>query len=121
MTIEFDLLATTAIGCVIALIGRYFNRHIRVLREWAIPAPVFSGLLFAILAFLLNSTVGLSFKWDKTLSDFLMNIFFTCMGFSFSLKNLREGRLYIVPTLSQLLPSSLSKALLGLVSPIYST
>lgn len=40
---------------------------------------------------------GLTIQWGTTLSSFLMNIFFTCMGFGFSFKHLQKGKKYIIP------------------------
>lgn len=97
MSLNFDMLATTGLGCIIALIGQSIVRHNKFLREWAIPAPVASGLILSIILAILKVSISLDITWDKSLANYLMNIFFTCMGFSFSFKNLSKGRKYIAP------------------------
>lgn len=97
MVFEFDLLATTAIGCAVALFGQKIVKSSKKLQEWAIPAPVVGGLIIAILFSILRGAGIVDVKWDKTLSSFLMNVFFTCVGFGFSLKILKMGSHYVWP------------------------
>ncbi|RVU54520.1 sodium/glutamate symporter [Anaerosphaera multitolerans] len=115
MEFSFDMLATTALGCVIALFGKQLVSRSRVLREWAIPAPVVGGLIVSVILSILKFNGVIAFTWNKDLSSFLMNIFFTCVGFGFSLKTLQHGKKYIIPIFWTITAIVILQGTLGIV------
>ena len=72
--------------------GRAIVNHSKLLRKYAIPAPVVSGIIFSIVVAIIKGSgiIGLSF--DATImKDLCQNLFFLCVGFGFSLKMLRHA------------------------------
>ena len=92
MSMSFDLLATTGIGCVMVFFGKWIVSKIKPLRDWGIPAPVVGGLVVAVILCILKLNGILSITWTSTLSSFFMNIFFTCVGFGFSKSLFIKGK-----------------------------
>ena len=115
MDFSFDMLATTAIGCAIAILGKQIVSRSKLLREWAIPAPVIGGLIVSIILSILKYNNIINFSWNKDLSDFLMNIFFTCVGFGFSLKTLQHGKKYIIPIFWTITVMVILQGILGII------
>lgn len=67
-------------------------RRSHVLRKFAIPAPVISGLLFSVLIAIFKGTGILAISFDtKVVQDLCQNLFFLCVGFGFSLKLLKHA------------------------------
>ena len=96
MSITFDLLATTGIGCVIVFFGKAIVSRVKPLKDWGIPAPVVGGLIVAIVLCILKLNDILTVTWTSTLSSFFMNIFFTCVGFGFSKNLFIKGKKFAV-------------------------
>lgn len=95
MELSFDLLATTGIGCAIVFIGKAIVSRVKPLRDWGIPSPVVGGLIVCIILSYLKTKNIVLVKWTPTLSSFLMNIFFTCVGFGFSKSLIKKGGKYL--------------------------
>ena len=67
-------------------------RRSYVLRKFAIPAPVISGLLFSVLIAIFKGTGILAISFDtKVVQDLCQNLFFLCVGFGFSMKLLKHA------------------------------
>ena len=67
-----------------------------LLRKFAIPAPVVSGLLFSLVIALLKGSGIIALSFDVSqLKDLCQNVFFMCVGFGFSTRLLQKagGRL----------------------------
>lgn len=92
MTLTFDLLATTGIGCIMVFLGRAIVNRVKPFQDWGLPAPVIGGLLVALILSLLKANGILAVSWTTSMSSHLMNIFFTCVGFGFSRTLLDRGK-----------------------------
>ena len=92
MTLTLDLLATTGIGCILVFLGKAIVRRVRPFQEWGLPAPVIGGLLVALILSFLKAKGIFAVTWTTALSNHLMNIFFTCVGFGFSKTLLERGK-----------------------------
>ena len=93
---QFEYLTSLGFAALVIFAGRAIVRRSRILRKFAIPAPVVSGLLFSIVIAVFKGTGILAISFDtKTVQDLCQNLFFLCVGFGFSLKLLRRagGRL----------------------------
>lgn len=89
---KVEYLTSLLVAAVVIFLGRALVRKSKLLKKYAIPAPVISGLLFSIVISLIKGAgiIGLSF--DKALiQDLAQNIFFLCVGFGFSLKMLKKA------------------------------
>lgn len=91
MTIEFNMIQTVGLAIVWMLIGKFLRAKIKFFRDFAIPAPVIGGFLFAIINLILRTNEILLIEFDDTLRSFFMIIFFTSIGFNASIKTLKAG------------------------------
>jgi len=91
-TFKIEYLTTLLVAAIVIFMGRAMVRKFKILKKYAIPAPVVSGLLFSIVISIIKGVgiIGLSF--DKALiQDLCQNIFFLCVGFGFSTKMLKKA------------------------------
>lgn len=89
---KIEYLTSLLIAGIVIFLGRAIVKKSTMLRKYAIPAPVVSGLIFSIVISLIKGAgiIGLSF--DKALiQDLCQNIFFLCVGFGFSTKMLKRA------------------------------
>ena len=91
MTIALDMYASAGVGVAALLLGMFFTRKITFLKRFCIPAPVSGGLLISLLTLLLFSLFGIECKFDGTVKDICMLLFFTSVGFQCNLKEIKMG------------------------------
>lgn len=91
MTIEMNIIQTTGFAVIMSGIGYFIQRHVSVLKRLSIPGPVIGGVLFAIIHTILRLSGILQFDFDQTLQEFFQTLFFTTVGFTASVKMLRES------------------------------
>ncbi|MBE6062138.1 MAG: sodium/glutamate symporter [Clostridium butyricum] len=91
MEIKLNIFETMALVCIIFYFGVYLRKKIKVLAKYCIPAPVIGGLIFAIIVFILKMTNFASVTLDTTLQNIFMTAFFTSIGYTASLKVLKNG------------------------------
>ncbi len=96
MTLHFDLYQTVAMAVVVYFVGSVLKKHIGILQKYCIPAPVIGGIIFAVLALLLNTTGILFFEMDETMRTVFQTLFFTSVGYTASLKLLKKGGLQVI-------------------------
>ena len=89
--LSLDMYMTAGIGVAALMLGFFFTKKIAVLKRLCIPAPVSGGLLFSLVFFGLHSFWGLDFKFDETIKNILMMLFFTNVGFQSNLKVFKKG------------------------------
>ena len=89
---RFEYLTTLGFAAIVIFLGRTFVSRSAVLRKFAIPAPVVSGLLFSVLVSVLKATGTVALSFDTTvMKDLCQNLFFLCVGFGFSFRMLRHA------------------------------
>ncbi len=88
---ELDMMQTMAAGILALLLGMYLNRRSRFLRGICIPAPVTGGIIFSLITLLIYSIWGQEIKFDATLKDICMVVFFTTVGYQSNLTVIKEG------------------------------
>ena len=89
--LSLDMYASAGVGVLALLLGMYFTRKIAFLKRFCIPAPVSGGLLVSLFTLLLFSIFGVECRFDGTVKDFCMMLFFTSVGFQSDMKVLRKG------------------------------
>ena len=96
---QFEYLTSLGFAAIVIFLGHALVNHSGLLRKFAIPAPVVSGLLFSIVVAILKASgvIALSFN-VSTIQDLCQNVFFMCVGFGFSWKLIRHagGKLCIM-------------------------
>jgi ESS family glutamate:Na+ symporter len=89
--LSLDLYASAGVGVAALVLGMYFTRKIPFLKRFCIPAPVSGGLLVSLLTLLLYSVFGIECRFDGTVKDLCMMLFFTSVGFQSDIKVLGRG------------------------------
>jgi len=91
-TFTFEYLTTLGLAAIVIFVGRYLVFRFDFLRKVSIPAPVVSGLLFALLIALITLISGVSFDFDMDIMrDLSQNIFFLTVGYGFSISLVKSG------------------------------
>ena len=96
---RFEYLTTLGFAAIVIFLGHAIVNHSGLLRKFAIPAPVVSGLLFSIVIAVLKGSGVIALSFDTSdIQDLCQNIFFMCVGFGFSWKLIRHagGKLCIM-------------------------
>lgn len=89
---KFEYLTSLGFAALVIFLGRAIVSRSSLLRKFAIPAPVVSGLLFSIAVALLKGTGVIALSFDvKVVKDLCQNLFFMCVGFGFSFKMLKKA------------------------------
>ena len=91
LNLELNMIQAIGLAVILLLIGRALRRRIGFLEKYCIPAPVIGGFLFAIITFIFKQSNFLEIKFDTTLQQFFMVMFFTSVGFNASLQVLKKG------------------------------
>lgn len=91
MIINLDMIQSVAFAVIILIAGRFLKSNLAFLHRFCVPSPVIGGTMFAILMLILKSTGILELNFTTTLQNVLMTSFFTTVGFSASLKMLKNG------------------------------
>jgi ESS family glutamate:Na+ symporter len=116
MTLKLDIIQSIAFTTVVLLIGSFIKNKINVLNKYCIPAPVVGGFSFAIIAFILRQTGVITIVFDTTLQNILMTAFFTTVGFTASLKVLKNGGTQVIKFLIVAIILVLAQDILGILS-----
>lgn len=89
---KFEYLTTLLFAAIVIFIGQAIVKRSKLLRKYAIPAPVVSGILFSIVVSLIKGAGIIGFSFDTAImKDLTQNIFFLCVGFGFSTKMLKHA------------------------------
>ncbi|ADL07238.1 sodium/glutamate symporter [Thermosediminibacter oceani] len=91
MTVQLDMLQTTALAVIVLFLGELIRNKAPILKKYCIPSPVIGGLFFAVLFLVLKQYNILTITFDTTLQTFFMNMFFTTVGFTASLRLLKKS------------------------------
>lgn len=91
MILEMNSLKTILLAVILVVFGDVVRNKVKILVKLCIPSSVVGGLLFAILALVLNQAGIVEFKFDGTMQTFFMNIFFAASGCAAGLGLLKTG------------------------------
>lgn len=96
MEFNLNLYQTMALVSIIFYIGKYLKSKISILSKYCIPPSVVGGFIFAILVLILKITNIATISLDTTLQELFMTAFFTSIGFTASIKILKQGGLKVL-------------------------
>ena len=89
---KVEYLTSLGIAALVIFLGHALISHSKLLKKFAIPAPVVSGLLVAIVIAIIKGSGILAIQFDvSTIQDLCQNLFFLCVGFGFSVKMLKKA------------------------------
>ncbi|MGL5459386.1 MAG: sodium/glutamate symporter [Cetobacterium sp.] len=89
--ISFNMIGALAIGLISLYIGLYIKNHFKFFNKFGIPAPVIGGILFAVIHLIIRQLRIGTIKYDTTLQDPFMVVFFTTIGIGSSIAALKKG------------------------------
>lgn len=113
--LTLSALPTLLAGCLVLIVGDRLVKRVAVLARFSIPAPIVGGLLFAVVALLLERTSGLSFAFDTSARSPFLLLFFASIGLTADFALLRRGSTRLVRFLLALFPFLLVQNALGLL------
>lgn len=91
MVLSLDMYASAGVGVLALILGMYFTRKLSFLKKFCIPAPVSGGLLISLTTLLLYSVFGLECRFNGTVQEICMMLFFTSVGFQSDFRVLKKG------------------------------
>ncbi|GAA0079055.1 sodium/glutamate symporter [Clostridium sp. CTA-5] len=96
MELKLNIFETMALVTLIFYLGVYLRKKINVLSKYCIPSAVIGGLVFSIFILILKMTNVAIINLDTTLQNLFMTAFFTSIGYTASLKILKQGGIKVV-------------------------
>lgn len=96
MTFNLDIYETMALVSIVFYMGKYMKNKFSILSKYCIPPSVVGGFIFALLILVLNVTHIATINLDMTLQNIFMTAFFTSIGFTASIKVLKQGGIKVV-------------------------
>lgn len=100
MTFTLDIYETMALVSIVFYMGKYLKTKFSILIKYCIPPAVVGGFIFALFILILNSTHVATIILDTTLQNIFMTTFFTSIGFTASIKVLKQGGIKVITFLS---------------------
>ena len=113
LTLHLNMYQTIGAAAVMLVLGQYLVEHIKVLRDYCLPAPVVGGLIFALVHAVLRGMGLLEFNMDTTLQGVFMIAFFCTVGFLASFEMLKKGGAGVVKFLMIAIVAILIQDLIG--------
>lgn len=96
MELNLNIYETMALVSIVFFIGKYFRNKFNILSKYCIPPSVVGGFIFALLILILNITSIATINLDTILQDLFMTAFFTSIGFTASIKVLKQGGIKVI-------------------------
>ncbi len=96
MTINLDLYKTMALVSIVFYIGKYLRNKFKLIKKYCIPPSVVGGFVFALVVLFFHLTKIATIHLDLSLQNLFMTAFFTSIGFTASIKILRQGGIKVV-------------------------
>lgn len=91
MELNLNIYLTMALVSIIFYLGKYLKDKVQVLTKYCIPPAVVGGFLYALVILILRVTGIATINLDTSLQTLFMTAFFTSIGYTASLKLLKEG------------------------------
>ena len=114
--IALTTLPSLLAACVVFTIGAVLTERVSLLNCYSIPAPIVGGVLYAVLALLVDKTIGFRLTLDISARGPLLLVFFALIGLTADLALLGQGGARLVRFLIVLFPFLLVQNGLGLAT-----
>ena len=82
---------SVTIGFIVFFVGAFLTRKVGFLRDFSIPEPVSGGLFIALMIWLWREVAGREIEFDLAVRDYLLVIFFACIGLNARVADLIVG------------------------------
>ena len=96
MELHLDVYKTMALVSLVFYLGKYTRARIPLLSKFCIPPAVVGGFLFSLVILIFHQTGIATITMDTSLQNIFMTAFFTSIGFTASLRILKQGGLKVV-------------------------
>ncbi|MBE6051050.1 MAG: sodium/glutamate symporter [Clostridium sp.] len=96
MEFNLNIYETMALVSLIFYLGKYVRNKFSILSKYCIPPSVIGGFIFALLILVFYMTDIATINLDTTLQNIFMTAFFTSIGFTASIKILKQGGIRVV-------------------------
>lgn len=96
MNFKLNIYETMALVSLVFYLGNLIKRKFSIFSKYCIPPAVIGGFIFAILILIFHMTGVASISLDTTLQNIFMTAFFTSIGFTASVKVLKQGGIKVV-------------------------
>lgn len=96
MVLNLDVYKTMALVSIVFYIGKYIRNRFTILKKYCIPPSVVGGFLFALVMLVLEMENLATINLDTSLQTIFMTAFFTSIGFTASVKVLKQGGVKVV-------------------------
>ncbi|WP_054742544.1 sodium/glutamate symporter [Cellulosilyticum ruminicola] len=96
MTFNLNIYETMALVSLILYLGKFLRSKSSFLTKYCIPPSVVGGFVFALFMLAIEMTGVATINLDITLQSIFMTTFFTSIGFTASLKILKQGGFKVV-------------------------
>ncbi|MHC1748609.1 MAG: sodium/glutamate symporter [Cellulosilyticaceae bacterium] len=100
MTFNFNIYETMALVSIVFYLGKYTRNKFSILSKYCIPPSVVGGFIFSLLMLLFNITGVVTINLDITLQNIFMTAFFTSIGFTASIRVLKQGGIKVLTFLA---------------------
>lgn len=91
MSVSLSDLETFAVGLLALVVAGAINRQVSFLSRLNVPVAVIGGVLVAVATALLYKFAGTTIQFSGQLTNFLLLVFFTTVGLSARLSELKAG------------------------------
>ncbi len=89
--ISLNMYHAVALAAALYWLGNLLCSKVSIFNKYCIPAPLVGGVCFSLVNTILYAAGVAYISFDSTLQTVFMNIFFTTVGFSVSLPQLKKG------------------------------
>lgn len=96
MTFNLDVYKTMALVSIVFYIGKYVRNKFSLIKKYCIPPSVVGGFIFSLVILFFHMADIATINLDTSLQNIFMTAFFTSIGFTASLKVLRQGGIKVV-------------------------
>ena len=96
MDLILNVYETMALVSIIFYLGKYLRSKFSIFTKYCIPPSVIGGFVFALFTLVFYTTGFLNIQLDTTLQNIFMTAFFTSIGFTASIKVLKQGGIKVI-------------------------
>lgn len=96
MTFNLNIYETMALVSLVFYLGKFLRNKFSLLSKYCIPPSVVGGFVFALLILIFKMTDIATVNLDTTLQNIFMTAFFTSIGFTASIKILKQGGFKVI-------------------------
>lgn len=118
LEINLNMYHAVALAAALYWLGNVLCGKVSVFNKYCIPAPLVGGVCFSLINTFMYAAGAAYISFDSTLQTVFMNMFFTTVGFSVSLPELKKGGkavflMLVLGTVMTVLQNVIGTSLLG--------